>query len=135
MESAVARSVRLARPAALCVAALLLVGALAGCSASGPASTGGTSPAGVSATAVQHFDVDLSTGSYKPAELDAKAGTPVQITFGQGQGCVSTLVFPSFSIKADLSQGPKTLDLGVLQPGDYPWACGMNMQHGVLKVR
>ncbi|HEY5506538.1 MAG TPA: cupredoxin domain-containing protein [Coriobacteriia bacterium] len=135
MRSLTAGSARLVRPVAVCAAALLLLGALAGCSASGSAPTGGGSPAGTSAAGVQHFDVDLSTGAYKPAELDAKAGTPVQITFGQGQGCVQTLVFPSFNIKADMAQGPKTFDLGVLQPGDYPWACGMNMQHGVLKVR
>jgi Cu+-exporting ATPase len=118
----------------VCAAALLLLGVLAGCSASGSAPTGG-SPAGVSASGVQRFDVDMSSGVYKPAEIDAKAGTPVQITFGQGQGCVQTLVFPSFNIRADMTQGPKTFDLGVLQPGDYPWSCGMNMQHGVLKVR
>jgi plastocyanin domain-containing protein len=48
---------------------------------------------------------------------------------------VQRLVFPSFNINADLSQGPKTFDLGTLQPGQYAWSCGMNMQHGVLTVQ
>jgi len=121
------------REFALFAGAIVLVLALSGCSGSGSSASG--APGTATAAGVQHFDVDMSKGSYVPNELDAKAGTPVQITFGQGKGCVGTLVFPSFSIRADMTQGPKTFDLGVLQPGEYPWSCGMNMQHGVLKVQ
>lgn len=115
------------RYAAVVAVGVLIAGALAGCGAQGSG--------GASGGAGQHFSVDLSSGSYQPNEITAKAGEPVSITFGQGQGCVQRLVFPSFNIATDLSQGPKTFDLGSLKPGDYRWSCGMNMQHGVLHVR
>jgi plastocyanin domain-containing protein len=118
---------RLRYAVALVLTALALVLALAGCS-----STTGSGAAGGN---VQHFNVDLSSGAYVPDQITAKAGVPVRITFGKGQGCVRTLVFPQFNINADMTQGPKTFDLGSLQPGEYSWSCGMNMQHGVLKVQ
>ena len=118
---------RYARALALLACAALLALSLAGCGSA--AATGSSSGA-----AVQHFDVDLSSGTYAPNQITAKAGTPVQITFGQGAGCIQRLEFPSFKIDADLSGGPQTFDLGSLQPGEYTWSCGMNMQHGVLKV-
>jgi len=125
---------RTARATAL----LLVAAAVAFTLTAGGAAPSGTSsaPAGPtsSAAGVQHFDVDMSSGDYVPKVLTAKAGTPVQITFGQGQGCVGTLVFSAFGIQADMTQGPKTFDLGVLEPGEYEWACGMDMQHGVLRV-
>ena len=103
------KSARLVRAAVLLTLLLLMSAALAGCgSASGSASAPG----------VQHLAVDVSTGDYVPAELSATAGTPIQITFSQGQGCATSIVFPEFNLKTDVSQGPKTLDLGVLQPGD-----------------
>jgi Cu+-exporting ATPase len=117
-----------ARTCALVIACAALLVALAGCASSGAGSAATTG-------SVQHFSVDLSSGSYNPSEITAKAGVPVRITFGQGQGCLQTLVFPDFKIQADLTQGPKTFDLGVLQPGEYAWSCGMDMQHGVLKVQ
>jgi plastocyanin domain-containing protein len=117
---------RIARACALALACAVLVLALAGCT---------SATASTAAGGGQHFSVDLSSGSYQPSELTAKSGEPVSITFGQGQGCVHTLVFPSFNINADLTQGPKTFDLGALKPGQYAWSCGMNMQHGVLTVR
>ena len=124
MDPQMSRIARLTRTVTLTFAIAALALALGGCAqASDP-----------SARNAQHFVVDLSSGSYVPSAITAKAGTPISITFGQGSGCLQTLVFPAFNINADLTQGPKTFDLGVLQPGEYPWNCGMNMQHGSLKV-
>jgi len=94
-----------------------------------------TSPGATSADGVQRFTVDLSTGAYVPDLIEAKAGVPIEITFGQGRGCLQALVFPSFGIDADMTQGPQTFKLGALEPGDYPWACGMDMAHGMLRVK
>ena len=134
MEHRISGRARLARAIALAAAISLLALALGGCSSP----TGTASASGTAATSagggVQHFDVSLASGVYQPNHLTAKAGTPVQITFGQGQGCIHVLVFPQFNINADMSQGPQTFDLGALAPGEYAWSCGMNMQHGSLTV-
>jgi len=130
---------RIAHAIALIAATAVLASALAACapaqptSGAAPGTSSSASPA-ASTPGVQHFDVDMSSGAYVPDRITAKAGVPVQITFGQGQGCVQRLVFPSFDIDADMTQGPKTFDLGALEPGEYTWACGMDMQHGVLIV-
>jgi Cu+-exporting ATPase len=129
-----ATSARIGRAAAcaLAIAALVLAAlALAGC---GSSTASGTS-APPSGDNVQRFSVDLSTGAYVPNEITAKAGVPIEITFGKGSGCVKRLVFPAFKVDADMTQGPKTLELGALKAGEYPWACGMNMKHGVLRVQ
>lgn len=117
---------RFVRAAILLMLVVLLAAALAGCSSG----SGSSAAAGV-----QQLNVDVSSGNYVPNELNATAGTPIQITFSQGPGCATRIVFPELNLKADSSQGPATLDLGVLQPGDYPWACSMNMYHGVLHVK
>jgi hypothetical protein len=94
----------------------------------------------VSATAVsdgtvQRITVDLSSGSYVPNMIAAKAGVPIEITFGKGAGCVKKLVFPSFDIDADMTQGPRTFKLGALSAGEYKWQCGMDMKHGTIVVK
>lgn len=115
----VVRTRGIARVLALLVVAALALVALSGCASDG----------------VQRFNIDASSGDYVPNAITAKAGAPVSITFSQAQGCTGRLVFPDFGIAADLSQGPKTFDLGVLKPGTYQWSCGMNMKHGVLTVQ
>jgi hypothetical protein len=35
----------------------------------------------------------------------------------------------------DMTKGPRTFKLPALKSGSYKWSCGMNMQHGVLKVQ
>lgn len=52
-------------------------------------------------------------------------------------GCraLSAVQFPQFNIYKDLTQGGAEIDLGKLQPGQYQFACGMNMNFGLLVVR
>jgi Cu+-exporting ATPase len=125
---------RVALTCALVAVVAVLPVLLGGC-ASSAASAGASSSATGAASTTQRLSVDLSSGKYVPSEITAAAGTPISITFSQGQGCVNTLVFPQFDIHADMTQGSKTFDLGVLQPGEYVWSCGMDMQHGVLHVK
>jgi hypothetical protein len=84
---------------------------------------------------VQVVKIDLTGEAYSPNLVIAKAGVPVDITFGKGAGCVKKLVFPAFSITADTTQGPHTYHLPALQPGSYKWHCGMDMKHGELRVQ
>jgi Cu+-exporting ATPase len=125
MDSRHTRMSRIARMVMLAFVLVALAVALSGCGQAASGSAGGNA---------QTFSVDLSTGAYSPNSITAKVGTPISITFGRPAGCLQTLVFPAFNIHADLTHGPKTFDLGVLKAGDYPWSCGMNMQHGVLHV-
>lgn len=90
-------------------------------------------PSGTSGA--QALTVDTSSGSFSPTQLTAKSGTPIEITFGQGAGCVAEVVFPDLQINQSLENGPVTITLPALAPGNYAFACGMDMQHGTLVVQ
>jgi len=83
----------------------------------------------------QILNVDTSSGSFAPSQLIAEAGKPVEITFGQGSGCLAEVVFPELNIRQSLEGGPVTVKLPALEPGTYAFACGMDMQRGVLVVQ
>jgi|GEM_PF-1189581 hypothetical protein len=83
----------------------------------------------------QVLTVDTSSGSFAPSQLSAEAGKPVEITFGQGTGCLGEVVFPKLNVRQSLEGGPATVKLPALEPGTYAFACGMDMQHGTLVVQ
>lgn len=83
---------------------------------------------------VQRIDVDTSSGGYAPNTIKAKAGVPIQVTFGQSDGCLAQVVFPDFQIVEDLTGGPKTIELPALDAGEYQFYCGMQMVFGKLVV-
>jgi len=83
----------------------------------------------------QALTVDTSSGSFAPSQLKAKAGKPVEITFGQGSGCLAEVVFPELNIRQSLEGGPVTVKLPALEPGTYNFACGMDMDRGTLVVQ
>ncbi len=83
----------------------------------------------------QALTVDTSSGSFAPSQLSAEAGKPVEITFGQGTGCLGEVVFPELNVRQSLEGGPATVKLPALEPGTYDFACGMDMQHGTLVVQ
>ena len=76
-------------------------------------------------------------GGYSPALVEVKAGMPVQLVFDRQETgeCTSHVVFSDLGIDAHLPGNKETsVDLPALDPGDYPFACGMNMVHGMLRV-
>ncbi len=76
-------------------------------------------------------------GGYSPALVEVKAGMPVQLVFDRQETgeCTSHVVFSDLGINAHLPGNKETsVDLPALEPGDYPFACGMNMVHGTLRV-
>lgn len=83
----------------------------------------------------QALTVDTSSGSFVPSQLTAEAGKPVEITFGQGSGCLAEVVFPGLNIRQSLEDGPVTVKLPALEPGTYAFACGMDMLRGSLVVQ
>ncbi len=83
---------------------------------------------------VQKIAVDLSQGYYSPNVIKVKAGTPVDITFGQSSGCTAQVQSQELGFQADLTAGPQTVALNSLKPGTYTFACGMNMVFGKIVV-
>lgn len=70
------------------------------------------------------------TDDYDPADIVVSAGIPLEITFSEGSGCLATVVFGTLGIEADLTQGGAVVTIPALEPGVYPFSCGMHMVHG-----
>ncbi|MDQ3502245.1 MAG: cupredoxin domain-containing protein, partial [Actinomycetota bacterium] len=82
----------------------------------------------------QVVDVTVK-GGYSPSLIRVEAGTPVRLRFHRQENsdCTSRVVFPNLRKSASLEAfGMTTLDLEIAEPGEYSWACGMNMLHGTL---
>ncbi len=80
--------------------------------------------------------VDITVkGGYSPSLIRVEAGTPVRLRFHRQENsdCTARVVFPDLRKSASLEAfGTTTLDLDLAEPGEYSWACGMNMLHGTL---
>jgi P-type Cu+ transporter len=76
-------------------------------------------------------------GGYTPNRIRARAGVPLRLVFNRQEAgdCTSKVVFPDFGVSAELPAfGEATLELTPAEPGEYGFACGMNMIHGTLLV-
>jgi len=85
---------------------------------------------------VQNVDI-VVRGGYSPNLVRVTAGTPIRLRFDRqdNSDCTSRVVFPDFRKSASLAPfATTTMDLVVDEPGQYAWACGMNMLHGTLVV-
>lgn len=87
------------------------------------------------APAVQRLVVGLGQFGYDPSTLTAKAGTPIQLTVAQGEGCAAGFLIPQLGIAADNTTGPAIVKLPALKPGRYRFTCGMEMVEGRLVVQ
>jgi hypothetical protein len=118
---------------ALC--ALVLVGC--GQQAAGSnASSRPTSPSPIASAVIQSpgdssaqkIFVDPSEGYWNPEVVQAKADTPIDITFGKGTyECSNGVTFAAFGVDTavDLAHGSVTLHSDGLPAGTYPWRCSM----------
>jgi len=76
-------------------------------------------------------------GGYSPNRISAQAGLPLRVVFNRQESgdCTSRVVFPDLGVSAELPAfATTTVDLSAQVPGEYAFACGMNMIHGVLSV-
>ncbi|SBO42077.1 cupredoxin domain-containing protein [Cyanobium sp. NIES-981] len=76
-------------------------------------------------------------GGYVPARVRLQAGRPVRLTFHRldPSSCVARVIVPDFQRSLDLPLNARTsLELPPLEPGIYPFHCGMAMVRGVLEV-
>lgn len=85
---------------------------------------------------VQEAVVEVK-GGYNPAVVEAEAGMPLRLIFDRKEDgeCSSHVVFSDFGVDLALPAfRTTTLTLHPDQPGEYPFACGMNMLHGTLRI-
>jgi len=80
--------------------------------------------------AVQKLSIDVSKGYYDPTIVRVKAGVPLELTFGQGEGCLARVLVPGFGIDQDLTRGGATVKIPALAAGEYSFSCGMKMVFG-----
>ena len=76
-------------------------------------------------------------GGYTPSRIHTRPGVPVRLIFDRQEtgDCTSRVVFPDLGISADLPALAETaVELPAQPPGEYGFACGMNMIHGMLTV-
>lgn len=76
-------------------------------------------------------------GGYSPQLIQVRAGSPVRLVFDRQESgeCSSHVVFSDFNIDKTLPAfQTSTIQLTPPKAGDYPFACGMNMLHGMLRA-
>ena len=77
-------------------------------------------------------------GGYEPSRVVVNAGQPVRLNFlrRDKSSCLEQVVFPDFHIAQDLDLNQVTpIEFTPQKPGQYTFACGMNMFRGVVEVR
>jgi Cu+-exporting ATPase len=76
-------------------------------------------------------------GGYAPDRIEVEAGTPVRLLFDRQEtgDCTSRVVFSDFGVNRSLPAfATTTVELTPDEPGEFGFACGMNMVHGTLVV-
>lgn len=80
---------------------------------------------------VQRVRVHVTDG-YDPDTIVVAAGMPTEIEFSEGHGCLGRVLFEQFGIDESLESGGAVVRLPALEPGTYPFSCGMHMVHGTV---
>jgi P-type Cu+ transporter len=76
-------------------------------------------------------------GGYQPDLIRVRQGVPVRLVFDRQEtgDCTSRVVFSDFRVNAALPAYKKTaVEFTPDHPGQFGFACGMNMVHGTLVV-
>ena len=77
------------------------------------------------------------SGGYRPDVVVAKKGVPLRITFDRREDnpCSDEVVLPEFKVRRKLPAFGKT-EVTVVpeRTGEFPFSCGMNMLHGMIRV-
>lgn len=81
---------------------------------------------------VQRLSITDNHG-FSPSLIRAKAGIPLELTFGPGTECRTVVVFPELGIQQDISAGG-LVALGALEPGTYRILCGGQGDEGSIVV-
>ena len=77
------------------------------------------------------------SGGYRPDVVVAKKGVPLRITFDRREDspCSDEVVLPEFHVRRRLPPFAST-EITVVpdRTGEFPFSCGMNMLHGMIRV-
>ena len=76
-------------------------------------------------------------GGYSPDVIQVASGVPVRMLFDRQESgdCTSRVVFPHFKVNQSLPAfETTTVEFLPEEPGEYEFACGMNMIRGRLRV-
>ncbi|WP_127849951.1 cupredoxin domain-containing protein [Lacticaseibacillus hulanensis] len=77
-------------------------------------------------------------GGYSPEVIELKRGVPATLNFTRldSSSCLDHVVFPDFGVNQELPQNQtESIAIDTSKPGEYAWACGMDMFHGKLIVK
>jgi plastocyanin domain-containing protein len=91
----------------------------------------------VAASGVQEIKVTVK-GGYAPDVIVVKQGQPVRLDFFRDEtsSCTEQVVFGDFGIVRDLPAYKTTpIEFTPDKPGEFTFACGMNMVRGKLIVQ
>ena len=93
--------------------------------------------ASISADEIQEATVTVD-GGYTPNTVVLKQGVPAKILFDRkdSSGCFNEVVFPDFGVRETLPVGQQhPIEIDTSKPGEYQYACGMNMFHGKVVIK
>ncbi len=85
---------------------------------------------------VQEIDITVK-GGYTPDLIRVRAGVRVRLVFDRQENsdCTSRVVFPDFGVSRSLAAFGKTaVEFVPTEAGEFGFACGMNMIHGMVLV-
>lgn len=82
---------------------------------------------------VQKMTIEAN-GAFSPSEISAKAGVPIELTYGPGIGCSQAVKFPDLGVAEDIRGGNTVVKLPALQKGTYQILCQSDMDMGTLYV-
>lgn len=95
-----------------------------------------TGKAAVFQAGVQEATIRVE-GAYQPNRITLQAGVPARLKFDRREAtdCSNRVVLPDFDISRALPAfQTTTIDFTPREPGEYPFACAMNMYRGTLVV-
>lgn len=85
----------------------------------------------------QSVDIEVS-GGYSPESVVLKQGVPAVLNFTRKDAstCLDRVVFSDFGINQELPKNQaEAIEIDTSKPGEYEWACGMDMFHGRLIIK
>lgn len=77
-------------------------------------------------------------GGYSPEVVILKKGVPATLNFTRkdSSSCLDRVVFSDFGVNQALPKNEKqSVEIDTSKPGEYQWACGMDMFHGKLVIK
>jgi len=87
----------------------------------------------------QVVTVGIVEGYFTPNQFTVESGKPVKVVFKvegkPAKACVSKPMFESLGKTVTVTEGEKTIELGMLKPGTYGFSCGMGANKGSITVQ